>query len=142
MYFRDFYDERLDKFLTLYDDDFSNAVKDLYDILDKGKDIFVAEYRGLLPEVEMLADRVLAAKAFSEPRIVLPSGKHSKANEMYFDAIRKGDYAAAERMVENAAQTAGYTLDAWHASDTQGILFSRLFPTTSLDCTLEQSRQP
>lgn len=125
IYIREFYDRRVDQLFALYGDSKEDVLVGLYDALEDGKAAFVNEYKGALPEVEMLADRLLAALSVSDPAVVLPTGSYGKADEAYFAAIRKGDYAAAANMVQEAAKANGYTVDVWHGSDTNGITVFR-----------------
>ena len=51
--------------------------------------------------------------------IVKPSAKkYSDRDSSYLDAVNRGDMETAQRMVDEAAKAAGYTVPVWHGSDS------------------------
>lgn len=63
----------------------------------------------------------------AEKRYALPEGyKPTKADKEYMSALERGDMDAAQAMVETAANSAGYTIKAYHGTNNQFTVFDLL----------------
>lgn len=84
------------------------AVKPVFD--DEFNAKLLNEYNGghrKLPVARDIVDRFLKEKS---------EGSYSLMDDVYLDAVKRGDMATAQRMVDEAAKENGYTIKAFHGT--------------------------
>ena len=55
----------------------------------------------------------------------MDTAKYSDRDTSYLDAVNRGDMVTAQRMVDEAAKKAGYTVKAYHGTNADFLTFSK-----------------
>ncbi len=102
----------------------STAIGDLVEAIELFNDINGTAYDGIILDTEVVTFRSNQAKLISnknptanpDMRLSLP-----ESDAEYLSAVERGDMDTAQRMVDEAAKEAGYTIKAYHGTPIDGI---------------------
>lgn len=103
----------------IFDDAYVTDVMESYVEEQQTKDAEVAKQ---MPRViERITDEII------KPEGVVESGDvmYSKRDSEYMAAVERGDMGAAQRMVDEAARAAGYTIEAYHGTNAEFFTFDK-----------------
>lgn len=71
--------------------------------------------------IERITDEIIKPEGVAESGDVM----YSKRDSEYMAAVERGDMGAAQRMVDEAAKAAGYTIEAYHGTNAEFFAFDK-----------------
>lgn len=85
-----------------------------------GQLVAIAESERQTPITEFIG---IISKAVENSQLKKNSRASVIADAAYLDAVKRGDMETTQRMVDEAAKAAGYTIEAYHGTDAKFNVF-------------------